>query len=75
MSEYHFFRIFKKAFGISPYQYLIDVRLNWAFQQIKQQQQSISSIAHETGFADLSSFSKAFSKKFGFPPSKWSESN
>ncbi len=75
MSEYHFFRIFKKAFGISPYQYLIDVRLNWAFQQIKQQQQSISFIAHETGFADLSSFSKAFSKKFGFPPSKWSGSN
>lgn len=75
MSEYHFFRIFKKVFGISPYQHLLDIRLNNAMHLIQKNDQSITNIAIESGFADLASFSKAFSKKFGLPPSKMSRIN
>ncbi len=34
MSEYHYYRIFKKVMGISPYQYLIKKRLDFALEQI-----------------------------------------
>lgn len=69
MSEFHFYRLFKKAFGISPHQYIIQKKLEQAQQLLKDPASSISSIALETGFADVFSFSKSFRRHFGCPPS------
>ena len=35
LSEFHFYRSFKEAFGITPYQYLLHCRLNFAKELIK----------------------------------------
>lgn len=69
MSEFHFYRLFKKAFGISPHQYIIRKKLEQAKLLLQDPVCSISSIALETGFADVFSFSKSFRRHFGYPPS------
>lgn len=74
MSEYHFFRLFKKVFGISPHKYLLGKRLD-AGRQLLQQQQSVSATAVECGFADIHSFSKAFKSHFGITPSHLQKGN
>ncbi|HEY1040209.1 MAG TPA: AraC family transcriptional regulator [Bacteroidia bacterium] len=67
LSEFHFFRIFKQVYGITPHQYQIKQRLEKAKQQIIKGF-SITEAAETNGFADVYSFSKSFKKGFGFSP-------
>jgi len=69
LSEYHFFRLFKMAFQTTPYQYLLKKRLLHAHRQLLSGHCTVSEVALATGFADIFSFSKAFKKRFGTPPS------
>lgn len=69
MSEYHFFRLFKLIFGISPNQYLIRKRLEFGKNILLQDRYSVSNAAIEAGFSDIYTFSKAFKKHFGVSPS------
>jgi len=68
MSEYHFFRLFKSVYGISPHQYILRKRLE-AGMKLLQKEYTVSSAAIECGFSDIYSFSKAFRKHFGITPS------
>lgn len=68
MSEYHFFRLFKKVFGTSPHQYIIKKRLELAT-RLLQQGCPVSRTAFDCGFSDIFSFSKAFKKFYGVSPS------
>lgn len=70
LSEYHFFRLFKLVFGISPHQYIIQKRLQFAKQMIENEKPCLSNLAILAGFADIQSFSKSFKKQFGYSPSK-----
>jgi AraC family transcriptional regulator len=69
LSEYHFFRVFKNVFGITPHQYIINRRLTYAENLLKKGHRSITLVAHEAGFSDIYSFSKSFKSKFGISPS------
>ncbi|HYF31718.1 MAG TPA: helix-turn-helix transcriptional regulator [Chitinophagaceae bacterium] len=70
MSEFHFFRSFKQAFGCSPYQYLLTKRLDYARKFLQKKEAPVSEIANQCGFPDIFTFSKAFKRKFGHSPSK-----
>ena len=70
MSEYHFHRVFKMVNKISPYQYLLNLRLNYAKSMIEKKSYSISEVAMMSGFSDIYNFSKTFKKVFGVAPSK-----
>jgi AraC family transcriptional regulator len=69
MSEYHFFRLFKANFGLSPHQYILKKRLEYGFSILQQDKYAVSEAAFESGFSDIYSFSKAFKKHFGCMPS------
>ncbi len=69
MSEYHFFRLFKLVYKLSPHQYIIKKRLNYAKDLLVKDRPSLSTIAISSGFSDIYSFSKAFKKQFGYSPS------
>jgi len=71
LSEFHFYRSFKEAFDITPYQYLLNKRLEYAKELIGKNNQSLSSIALLCNFPDLFTFSKAFKRQYGFPPSRF----
>ncbi|MCE3225456.1 MAG: hypothetical protein K0S32_7 [Bacteroidetes bacterium] len=67
LSEFHFFRVFKQVYGISPYQYQMGQRLKRS-KILIEKGILISDAAEANGFADISSFNKAFKKAFGVSP-------
>jgi AraC family transcriptional regulator len=69
MSEYHFFRLFKNIIGLSPHQYILKKRLEFAYTVLKQDKMAVSNAAYDSGFSDIHTFSKAFKKHFGYVPS------
>lgn len=70
LSEYYFYRLFRTTFRCSPYQYLLEKRLTTAKELLKKGM-AVSYVAYETGFSDVHSFSKAFKKQEGVPPSQY----
>lgn len=70
MSEFHFFRSFKQAFGISPYQYLLHKRLDRARDMINAGGLTLTAIALHCNFPDIFTFSKAFKRRFATAPSQ-----
>lgn len=69
LSEYHFIRSFTHLYKISPYQYLLSKKLEYAKDLILKNDLPVKTIAQTTGFADLATFSKAFKRKYAIPPS------
>ncbi|MDR6919889.1 helix-turn-helix domain-containing protein [Chryseobacterium sp. S-02] len=63
-----FKRDFEKIFHSSPHKWILQKRLDEAYFLIKEKQQSPSEIYVDLGFEDLSHFSYAFKKQFGFSP-------
>ena len=62
--------LFKKVYGKTPYQYFSEKRLNEAYDLIHTGKYNIAQIGTMLGFANMSHFSKAFSKRFGVLPKK-----
>ncbi|OQP65524.1 hypothetical protein A3860_17825 [Niastella vici] len=69
MQEHFFFKTFKQAFRITPYQYMLNRKIEVATELIRQKKLNISQIALSTGFPDVYTFSKAYKRKVGVPPS------
>ena len=65
MSKYHFLRTFQRIVGMSPYQFLLLVRTRRAAVRLVISSETVSTIAFEAGFGDLSSFNKRFRDLFG----------
>ena len=63
-----FKRDFKKAFNTTPQKWLIEKRLALAHQQLERDGRKPIEVYLETGFENLSHFSFAFKKHFGYPP-------
>jgi AraC family transcriptional regulator len=70
LSEFHFFRSFRQAFGITPYQYLLNKRLELGKELLTKGNLSVTQIAFECNFPDIFTFSKAFKRRFGVSPSR-----
>lgn len=74
ISKYHFIRVFKSVFGISPYKYQRRKQLELAKYDLLSGE-DILSTAIRYGYSDLSAFSKAFKKLFGLSPRAARKSN
>ncbi len=68
MSQFHFSHLFKQATGITPYQYLLQQRIERAKQLLKQTDRSITEIAFSCGFSSHSHLSKQFRQLTGITP-------
>lgn len=68
MSKFHFLRVFSRIVGMTPYQYVLDIRLRQAALCLLDSEMSILMIALESGFGDLSTFNAAFRTRFGMSP-------
>ena len=63
-----FKRDFKKAFNTTPQKWLTQRRLELAHYQLTEKKQKPVEVYFEVGFENLSHFSYAFKKHFGYPP-------
>ena len=70
LSEYHFLRLFRRFTGLTPYQYLLEVRLHHALILLRHTQKTVTEICYEAGFESLSHFIDTFGKRFGTSPSR-----
>jgi AraC family transcriptional regulator len=68
MSESHFSRGFKQSVGISPYQYLMQQRVEQAKELLEKQSIAISTIALNCGFANQTHLTKVFRQMTGITP-------
>lgn len=69
-SKYHLIRVFKKYYGVTPRQYLIDKRIEKAKLFLKTGK-SVSDTCYTVGFESIHSFSTLFKAKTGMPPSQY----
>jgi AraC family transcriptional regulator len=68
MSKFHFLRVFRRAIGTTPYQFLLGLRLRKAAARLLTSPDPVVRIAFESGFGDLSTFTTTFRHSFGLPP-------
>jgi AraC-like DNA-binding protein len=68
LSSFHFLRMFSRALGVTPHQYLVRCRLRRAARLLCDDARPIGGIAHEVGFGDLSNFVRTFHRAAGMPP-------
>jgi transcriptional regulator GlxA family with amidase domain len=69
LSPNHFLRSFKRVFHETPYQYLRRHRLEKARHLLEDTSLSVTEICFTVGYSSLGSFSSAFTRHFGVPPS------
>ena len=63
-------RAFTKHFAMSPKQYLIQLRMDHALELLTKRELSIKEISFACGFTDEKYFSRAFKKRYGYPPTQ-----
>ena len=64
----YFSRLFHKHMGMNYRNYLLNLRLSYAYGALRQQESKVTQICFEAGFHSLEYFSRAFKKKFGISP-------
>ena len=64
MSSGNLIRVFSKATGQTPIDYLIGIRLKHAVTLIRTTNMNVTEIAFQVGFNDSNYFSRLFKKKF-----------
>lgn len=70
VSEAHFARSFKEAFGVPPHRYLLTRRLERAKAMLRDTDLPIIEIAFETGWKSLGTFGRTFRDVTGESPSE-----
>lgn len=68
VSEAHFARSFKEAFGIPPHRYLLTRRIERASALLRDTDLSITDIAFQTGWSSLGTFGRTFRDVTGESP-------
>ncbi len=72
LSPYHFSRVFKAEVGKTPMDYMLEVKINHAKELfLKCRDKSVTEICFESGFNNLSHFSRTFLKKVGITPTNF----
>lgn len=67
-SKFYFLKEFNKFTGITPYQYILKIKLEKSRELLQNKNMQIVDVAYMLGFSDQSHFSNSFKKYFGYPP-------
>jgi AraC-like DNA-binding protein len=68
MSLSKFKKCFKEVYGLPPYEYHLNQKLESAKTQLLQNKWSVSEIAYQLGYTSAANFDKAFKKRFMISP-------
>lgn len=67
MSSFQLIRVFHRVLGVTPYAYLVQLRVNRA-RDLLHQGVNVSEVAYSCGFSDQSHLTRVFKKAVGVPP-------
>jgi AraC-like DNA-binding protein len=68
LSPFHFLRLFAKVLGVTPHQYVVRSRLRRAARLLTDGSRSVTEVAFDAGFADVSNFVRTFHRAAGVSP-------
>ena len=68
LSPYHFLRLFKALYKLTPHQYLTKERMRRAYYLLEHSSKTIREISYETGFENQSAFGRVFKNHFSASP-------
>lgn len=68
VSEFHFSRTFKQLTSMTPYRYLVELRLHHAAVLLRNTSLPVTRICFDSGFSNLPHFVSSFHRKFGKSP-------
>ena len=68
LSAFQFLRIFSRAIGVTPHQYLVRCRLRRAARLLTDEDRAVTDVAFDCGFGDLSNFVRTFHRAAGVSP-------
>ena len=71
LSSFHFLRLFANVLGVTPHQYLLRSRLRHAASLLADGATSITDVALDVGFGDLSNFVRTFHRAAGVSPRRF----
>lgn len=71
LSPFHFLRVFTRALGVTPHQYLVGARLRRAARLLADPARQVTDVAFEVGFGDLSNFVRTFRRAAGVSPRRF----
>jgi AraC family transcriptional regulator len=71
LSTSHFARAFRNSFGMSPYRWLVERRIDQGKALLAASDLPIADIAVRTGFSDQTAFTRAFRRLVGDSPGRW----
>lgn len=72
LSKYHFLRLFREQFGITPHQYILNSRINRAREALDAGM-SLDDVVYRYRFSDLSHFNRRFKPIFGMTPKQYQQ--
>jgi len=70
-SPYHFIRVFKAQTGQTPYDYIMNIKINKAKTLLLDKNLSVTEISFMSGFRSNSHFATVFKKKVGASPTQY----
>jgi AraC-like DNA-binding protein len=73
LSPYHYHRMFVRAFGETPHEFLTRVRIDRAKQMLARDESPVTEICLAVGYESLGSFSALFRGLVGRSPSQYRE--
>jgi AraC-like DNA-binding protein len=71
LSKYHFLRLFKATYGVTPGEYLSRRRIERAQDLLRATNLTVTEVCHAVGFTSLGSFSSRFRAVVGESPSEF----
>lgn len=71
LSPYHFHRLFARAFGQTPHEFLTQLRINEAKRLLAQDHHSVTEICFDLGYSSLGTFSSRFHSLAGRSPTEY----
>lgn len=71
LSPFYLTRIFKQRFGVPPYRYLINLRIDYASELLRDSSLSVTQVCHRSGFNSLSHFITTFRLHTGMSPTQY----
>ncbi len=75
VSKTEIIRYFKKAYNVTPYQYLLSIKINHAKIMLENGTYSVVEISNQLAFSNPYHFSKIFKQKVGISPSEYRKKN
>ncbi len=71
LSKSQIIRDFKKAYGTTPYKFLLDLKINYAKTMLENSNASVKEISEHLGFSSPYHFSETFKNRVGVSPSAY----